>query len=59
MKTRVRITITDYEHNEYKAGEVGYVDGYIRGGNDKPFAVVVFADGRFVMVHLTCLIRID
>ena len=40
MKTKVRITCTSI-YEDFHKGDVGYVDGYIRGGDDTPCAVVV------------------
>jgi hypothetical protein len=53
-KTRVRIENDDQRYHEYKKGEEGYIDGYVRGGDDSPYAVVVI-DARIVMISLTCL----
>lgn len=41
MKTKVRIINTDVQNGDYVRGEYGYIDGYVRGGNDTPFIVVV------------------
>ena len=40
MKTKVYINSDSYYYDIHK-GDVGYVDGYIRGGDDTPYAVVV------------------
>ena len=40
MRTKVRITCTS-SYEDFHKGDVGYVDGYIRGGDDTPCAVVV------------------
>lgn len=43
----------DSPYGEYHNGDVGFVDGYVRGGNDVPYAVIVMKDtGRFVMAEL-------
>ena len=39
-KTYVRI-IKDEPGEPAKSGDIGYIDGYVRGGNDVPYAVVV------------------
>jgi len=57
MKTFVKI-IGDSEHWDYKKGDTGYIDWYVRWGNDVPLAVVV-VDKHFVLVYLHCLERID
>lgn len=54
MKTKVKITSDDFRYQEYKAGEFGYVDGYCRGGDDTPYAVVAVND-RIVLVSINCL----
>lgn len=41
MKTQVKITHDDGQHQEYKKGETGYIDGYVQGGDDRPYAAVV------------------
>lgn len=54
---RLRIKFEhDSPYGEYHNGDVGFVDGYVRGGNDVPCAVVVMKDtGRFVLAELTTL----
>lgn len=42
MKTRVEVR-RDYEHG-FCVGTSGYIDGYIRGCDKIPYAVVVFGD---------------
>lgn len=49
MKTKVRITC-DYGKGYHK-GDVGYVDGYYRGGDDIPYAVVVI-NKRFILIPI-------
>ena len=48
MKTKVRITC-DSRYNDFHKGDIGYVDGYIRGGDNTPYAVVVI-DKSFSLV---------
>jgi len=43
-KTLVEITTDDRNYNDYKAGEVGYIDGYVRGGDNAPYVAVVLGD---------------
>ena len=43
MKTNIIIK-KDCVNGNYKEKELGYIDGYIRGGNDSPYAVVVLGD---------------
>lgn len=39
-------------YGEWTKGDVGYVDGYCRGGNNVPYAIVIVRN-RFVMVPLS------
>lgn len=42
MKNKTKVKITGvYNHGTFKIGQVGYIDGYVRGGNDVPYAVVI------------------
>ena len=38
-------------YNDWAIGDIGYVDGYCRGGNDVPCAIVIVKD-RIVMAPL-------
>ena len=40
MKTKVRVTCNSYYYDVHE-GDIGYVDGYLRGGDNTPYAVVV------------------
>ena len=57
MRTKV-VIIANGQYNDFKIGEEGYIDGYCRGGDERPYAVVVIAD-RIVMAPLHCLKVID
>lgn len=57
MKTKVRMLHDDSRYNEWKSGEEGYIDGYVRGGDDVPYAVVVLA-GRIVFCTFPDIIPI-
>lgn len=58
MKTKVYITHTNMNPmgDSYKQGDTGFVDGYVRGGDGRPYAVVVLhetgdsRDKMFVLV---------
>lgn len=59
MKTEVVIQDKD-QYGEFEKGDMGYVDGYVRGGDNSPFAVVVLQtpdtrNGSFVLVSLNNL----
>lgn len=44
MKTKVKILYTTTDNlGGIEAGMTGYIDGYVRGGNDVPLAAVVIA----------------
>lgn len=52
MKTKVRITYDSHHYDVHK-GDVGYVDGYMRDGNNVPCAVVVIGKSfNFVPLHM-------
>lgn len=40
-KTKVTIICNSPYNGEYKDGDIGYVDGYIRGADNIPYAVVI------------------
>jgi len=44
MKTRIRLKEAIYQEPSTEAGMEGYIDGYIRGGNGVPYAVVIIDD---------------
>ena len=56
MKTgRIEVSILhDSPLGEYREGDVGYVDGYCRGGDDIPYAIVIIRD-NFCLVPLHSL----
>ncbi len=53
-RLKVITEYADAQHNEWKKGQVGMVDGYVRGGNDTPLAVVVIKE-RLVLIPFSCL----
>ena len=53
-KTRV-VFQSDSPYGDYHVGELGIVDGYVRGGNDDPYAVVIKEDGSFVLAFLSSI----
>lgn len=60
-KPRVKIQ-HDSQHGEYSKNDVGIVDGYVRGGDNRPYAVVILKRskkvkqvGTFVMVPLNSI----
>ena len=53
MDIKVKIT-GDSPYNEYKEGDNGFVNGYVRGADDIPYAVVI-VNSRFSLVPLSCL----
>lgn len=52
-KTKVKVVAAD-GYQKAQKGDVGYIDGYIRGADDIPYAVVVF-DDCIEMIYLHCL----
>lgn len=58
MKAKVRIN-GNSPYGEWNPGDTGIVDGYCRGGDDVPYAVVILdKNSRFVMVNLEQLYKI-
>ena len=57
MKTKVRMKSKDQRYREWEKDETGYIDGYIRGGDEVPYAVVII-DSRIVLVPPNQLIVI-
>lgn len=54
MKTEVITKSADQNHDGWKKGEKGYIDGYCRDGHGAPSACVVFGN-RIEMVPIICL----
>lgn len=49
-----------FGETEYAAGDEGIVDGYCRGGDGVPYAVVIKdRDSKFVMVPLSSLVCLN
>lgn len=52
MKPRVKINGSS-RYGDWEPGDTGVVDGYCRGGDDLPYAVVILdKNSCFVMVNL-------
>ena len=51
MKRLKVVFVSNSQYKEWEPGDVGYVDGYCRGGDDVPYAVVIVKD-RIVMAPL-------
>ena len=52
MKTRV-IMIQQNEYKEWELFEEGFIDGYIQGGDNRPYACIVIGE-RVVMAPFHC-----
>jgi len=51
-KTKVILTSSSVEC-QHKKGDEGYIDGYVRGANDCPYAVVIVGENvDLVDIHL-------
>jgi len=48
MKTKVELKNDDQRYNEYKKGERGYIDGYVRGADNRPYLCIVIGE-RIIM----------
>lgn len=44
METLVKVKYDDATYGDCHTGEEGYIDGYVRGGNNTPFACVVIGE---------------
>lgn len=52
MEERVKVIVTKKSrYNDYNVGEIGYVDGYVRGGDNRAYAVVIINE-KLIMVDL-------
>jgi hypothetical protein len=40
MKTKVKLNGKN-QYNDWNDGDTGYIDGYVRGGDERPYAVVI------------------
>lgn len=49
-KTYIITKSFDAQHGDWQKGEIGYIDGYVRGGNDIPYAAVVI-NRRIVLIN--------
>lgn len=56
MKTKVKI-ICDVPNSMLKKGDSGYIDGYVRGGNDVPYAIVVV--GEYIGFVNLYMLKVD
>lgn len=56
-RLRVRF-ICESPYKDWEPGDMGYVDGYCRGGNDVPHAIVI-VKGRIVMAPLETIRVMD
>lgn len=41
----------DSRYSDYRKGERGHIDGYVRGGNDVPMVAVIKDDGDLVLAE--------
>ena len=58
METKVITICNDTRYDLFKKGQIGFIDGYIRGGDDRPYAIVV-VDKKIDMVPLYNLRILD
>ena len=50
MKTKVRIT-SDVQQEQARKGDIGYIDGYVRGADERPYAMVVIQNLISMVPH--------
>lgn len=56
MKTRVEFIGTS-QYNEWNIGDKGYIDGYVRGGDERPYAVVVLEKDNTIVLAISHSIK--
>lgn len=54
MKTEV-VMFNESQHDDWRIGDKGYVDGYVRGGDNTPYAVIVLKNGQFVLAPFSAI----
>ena len=55
MKNRIKVEImVATSQSALKKGDIGYIDGYVRGADDIPYAVVIVGE-RIGMVRIRFL----
>jgi len=58
MKTKVKLNGKN-QYNDWNDGDTGCIDGYVRGGDDRPYAVVVLDKNKlFVLAEMYHLEKI-
>lgn len=58
MRLKIKFT-SDSPFGDYRKGDIGVVDGYVRGGDDVPCAVIIKENGTFVMANLNQIVLIE
>jgi len=46
-KTKVKF-ISNNQHGDGKIGDVGYIEGFVRGADDRPYVVVIVKNNIFM-----------
>lgn len=54
MKTKVTVIADDNQYKEYSLNDKGYIDGYVTGGDNRPYAAVVIGK-KIVMIPMYAL----
>ncbi len=54
MKLTIEILFTDAINGDFKEGDTGTIDGYVRGADNAPYACVVIKD-KIVLVPLIAI----
>lgn len=47
------------QYGEYKSGDYAFLEGFVRGGDDVPCAVISLKDGKFTLAPIYHLKRTD
>ena len=53
MKTEIEIKI-EHQQSSFKVGDKGYIDGYIKGGDNRPYCCVVIGES-IELIPFYCL----
>lgn len=56
---KVKVIYADYIDKEWDSPFEGELAGFCRGGDDRPYAVVIHPNGSFFMVPIHCVKRIE
>ena len=53
MKTKIKLHGTN-QYKYWNSGDTGYIDGYVKGGDEKPYAVVILDTNKSAVLVEIC-----